>query len=289
MKNSTGTFNKNVTAVPKKYSLLTATGLAEGGTVEVAITPVHFSSEILIYITTVFSDGHQRFLRFCWPQLLNESRLFPNAHFMIFSNNVTALDEQFLAEIKDLFLAYHVKSFEFKFADGTPELDQYMDYNRQEEMLGGWKRLGTAMQYGANMAMSIGFSAGWFQPFDWIVRINPDVLIRQSDFLVDHVDDPSIDAIVLWCRPEQIHTDFVAFRPQTLAPDAFAHMQEVPLARIGYDGMPNLNAEVTATNEFKAIMESGRYITVPDVTPSKGFCRIRGPMAPVVHKHGCKS
>jgi hypothetical protein len=95
-------------------------------------------------------------------------------------------------------------------------------------------------------AIGIGFSAGCFQPFDWIVRINPDVLIRQSDFLVDHVDDPSNDAIILPLLPlsclschypaspayltTTIYTDFFAIRPQAPTPPgekAFARMPEV--------------------------------------------------------------
>jgi hypothetical protein len=287
MENSTWTFKNNVTVATTENSIMTgakkknltavATGLAEGVTKDEDANrnPLYFSSEVLIYITTVFSDEHQRYLRCCWPQLLSQSRLFKNAHFMIFSNNVTTVDETLLAEIRDMFLDNNVKSFEFKFADGTPELELYMELILKEEKRGGRREWGHAMQYGATMAMSIGFSVGWFQPFDWIVRVNPDVLIRQSDFLVDNVDDPFIDAVILWCNPKEIHTDFFAVRPKAVAPDAFSNITV-------------FHAETTATNEFKRIIEARRYIVVPDVQPSRRFCRIRGPTAAVYHVHDSK-
>lgn len=77
---------------------------------------------------------------------------------------------------------------------------------------------------GLEYGLSVAFSGGWFQSYDWVVQVNPDVFIRQSDFTIDHLDDPSIDAIVAECDFEKIDTDIFAVRPSALAPNAFAQM-----------------------------------------------------------------
>ena len=115
-------------------------------------------------------------------------------------------------------------------------------------------------QWGANLALMVAFQNGWFTSgtsssgggvsssssnnlnnnfnsnnyngYDWVIRINPDVLIRNSTFLQQTFVDPQIDAILHKCRmpscsqskdnPEhseqsfkylQIHTDILVFRP----------------------------------------------------------------------------
>ena len=263
---------------------------------EVAI-PSHFTSKVLIYITTIYSDTHRRYLRCCWPRLLSESRLFQKAHFIMFSNNMTALDENYLSEVKQMFLSSGVTSFEFKFADGTRELEVLTNFTRQEEVASQKsKRVAkliqaksTAKQWGANMAMSVAVSSGWFQPYDWIVRLNPDVLIRQSDFIVDHLDDSSVDAIVARCDFEKIDTDFFAVRPQALQPNAFAQMYPGSMDKPVYEGMSLLNHEVTAKKNFLPILFAKRFLEVPNLARMKMNCRVRGDKAPVYHAHDSKS
>eukprot|EP00529_Nitzschia_sp_RCC80_P031133 CAMPEP_0113499488 /NCGR_PEP_ID=MMETSP0014_2-20120614/31777_1 /TAXON_ID=2857 /ORGANISM="Nitzschia sp." /LENGTH=359 /DNA_ID=CAMNT_0000393671 /DNA_START=776 /DNA_END=1852 /DNA_ORIENTATION=- /assembly_acc=CAM_ASM_000159 len=90
-------------------------------------------------------------------------------------------------------------------------------------------------------------TSGWFYDYDWIIRINPDVLIRNSTFLQDHMtnsvsssslaksssltttprrdkDSVVVDAILVDCRrdvksrtTQRIHTDFLAIRPNVIA------------------------------------------------------------------------
>jgi len=237
-------------------------------------TSVPFSSNVLIYITTIFSAEHRRYLHCCWPQLLNQSRLFRHTHINIFSNNETELDESYLADLQEMFLSYGVKSFGYKFADHTPELD----------LLEQIPHPGMKKQWGANMAMSIALSQGWFQPYDWVIRINPDVLIRKSDLIIDHVDDSSIDGIFAVCETEDFgrrsraNTDFFAFRPKILPRNAFSKMENADL------GNHLWNHELTATKNFLPIIESKRFVTVPNLHHST-HCRVRGKDAPVYHQH----
>ena len=130
--------------------------------------------------------------------------------------------------------------------------------------------------------MSIGATLGWFKPFDWVVRINPDVLIRNSSFLMDCVNDPAVDAVIIWCSPLRIHTDFFAFRPKALGPDAFVNMTNE------HATIPRINHEATVTTSFMEIIKSSRYRMVPDLKPSQGHCRVRGEKAPVYHMHDSK-
>lgn len=259
-----------------------------------------FNSKVLIYITTLYSDSHRRYFNCCWPRLLSESRLFRNSHFIVFSNNMTSIDASYLAEVEDIFVSRGVKSFEFKFADGTPELEVLENYTRREEVeLQQSKNINKllhllafrspAKQWGANMALSIGFSAGWFQPYDWVVRVNPDVLIRQSDFIVDHLDDSSIDAIVAHCKAGKLETDFFAVRPGVLKPDAFRQMYAAATDKAIIVGIPKMNHEATAMKNFLPILEANRYKTVPNLAPMEGKCRVRGDEAPVYHAHDSKS
>lgn len=259
--------------------------------------PSTFDSKVLIYITTVYSDVHRQYLACCWPRLLAQSNLFRKAHFIMFSNNVTQLDDVYLMEVKTMFLSYGVQSFEFKFADGTHELQVLQQMSREEKMESQkskkvakqLQKHSMAKQWGANMAMSIGISQGWFQSYDWMARINPDVLIRQSDFIVHHVDDPLIDAIVAPCESDQVNTDFFAVRPSALPSDAFEVMQDSPTQTIYYPGMPRYNHEVTARTNFRSILEQKRYTTVPNLARMKKICRVRGNQAPVYHAHDSKS
>ena len=215
----------------------------------------------------------------------------------MFSNNMTALDDSYLSEVKQMFLSGGVKSFEFKFADGTRELEVLTNFTRQEEVASQKSKQvakliqakSTAKQWGANMAMSLAVSAGWFQSYDWVVRLNPDVLIRQSDFIVDHLDDSSVDAIVARCDFEKIDTDFFAVRPSALQPNAFAQMYPGPRDKAVYEGMVLLNHEVTANENFRPILSSKRFMVVPNLAPMKRICRVRGHKAPVYHAHDSKS
>jgi hypothetical protein len=215
----------------------------------------------------------------------------------MFSNNMTALDDDYLSEVKQMFLSGGVKSFEFKFADGTHELEVLANFTRQEEIATQKSKKAaklievksTAKQWGANMAMSVAVSAGWFQSYDWVVRLNPDVLIRQSDFIVDHLDDSSVDAIVARCDFEKIDTDFFTVRPSALQPNAFAQMYPGSKDKPVYEGMSLLNHEVTAKKNFLPILFSKRFMDVPNLARMKMTCRVRGDKAPVYHAHDSKS
>ena len=77
-------------------------------------------------------------------------------------------------------------------------------------------------QEGAIMAMGDAVANDWFAPYDWIVRLNPDVLIRDDDFLLRTMRNETVDGIFAMCpNPGRVHTDFFAVRPKVIAKKAF--------------------------------------------------------------------
>lgn len=196
---------------------------------------------------------------------------------MIFSNNLTDMNTQdtdYLKSVQELFLSHGVPSLEFKFANGTPELEMLKQISIEAKLN---RDMNTNLkQWGANMALSIAFSNGWFKPYDWVVRVNPDVLIRKSDFIVDYLEDDSVDAVLAICGAK-INTDFIAMRPRAMKPTSFSRMYN--------NSALTFNHEVTAKKNFLPVLKSKRFVRVPDLDPMEGKCRVRGDHAPVYHAH----
>mmetsp|Transcript_17696 Transcript_17696/g.39229 ORF Transcript_17696/g.39229 Transcript_17696/m.39229 type:complete len:140 (-) Transcript_17696:464-883(-) len=117
---------------------------------------------------------------------------------------------------------------------------------------------------------------GWFAPYDWIVRLNPDVLIRDDEFLLRTMRNESVDGIFAMCpNPGRVHTDFFAVRPKVIAEGAF-HCPQLP---------PHFTAELQAMDEFGPIIKAKRHVWLPNVRHNGVACRILGRDAPVVHDH----
>jgi hypothetical protein len=224
---------------------------------------------ILLFMTTVFSQRHIDYFHCCWPKLVEESQLLKRAHIMIFSNNETDIDETTLQYTENLF--QNSPSFEFKFAPDH-EIKQIQKLHLQINRF----------QVGANLGMKLGVSEQWFAPYDWIIRINPDVLIRNSTWLLETMLlDPDADGVFVDCvgRTPRIHTDFFAVRPRSLSDSAFSQVEFEPNRKT------IMNHEVTAHIAFTPIVQSGRARYVPNVQLSNGRCRVRGIESPIYHRH----
>ena len=64
-------------------------------------------------------------------------------------------------------------------------------------------------------AVMVAARNGWFDSYAWIVRANPDVRIEDASFLAARLRKPTVDAVLVRCRPRapSICTDFFAARP----------------------------------------------------------------------------
>lgn len=236
---------------------------------------------VLLFITTIFSDQHVDYMNCCWPTLMERSHLLPNVHVTVFGNNYTKQPPRQMEQIQSLFTP-HNPSFQFRFA------------TRLQVRRTAKGRKNTRLQLGANLGLDLGFRNGWFQPYEWIIRINPDVLIRQSDWLVRTMSNSSVDGIFVMCTPFKVHTDFFAVRTTSRwfnnnnSTKTESHPSSLPSPSTPFSVMVDNNHERTAYSYFLPILESGRYAILPLDNSSRGFCRVgaRDPdTAPVYHGH----
>ena len=230
----------------------------------------------LVYITTLFSQNHQNIFKYCWPELMKKSKLLQGADIVIFSNNRTQVNETMISFVRQLYA--NNPSFRYEFAS-EESLQDMLEPSRRMDWMNDDDS--NQFQFGANEAVHLGFNKSWFADYSWVIRINPDVLIRNSTWILQTMNDSAVDAILVECEPEpwRIHTDFFAIRPSACRPNAFDNMtHDYGRNHVG-------NHEMTAALEFKKIIDANRHRWLPDNKPSYGFCRLRGPHSSVIHRH----
>jgi hypothetical protein len=217
---------------------------------------------ILIYITTHLSASHINYLQTCWPTLLAQSQLFARADFLVY-----------ITEARRPLNTTLIKSVFF---------------NRNVSVQ---VRPNPGYQQGAVAAMNEAFDQHWFDSYDWVIRLNPDVMIRNETVLLERFQDTSTHGIFVDCHDvkcalgykcfgRRIHTDFFAFRPKTMCKNAFkdAFIKVTHLNK-------TVNAENLATEAFETIIIHGHDWWLPGTGPHHGECRVRGDSSPVIHTH----
>lgn len=169
---------------------------------------------ILLYVTTHMTHTHLECL-ICWSEMLSHTRVLRGADVHI--------------------LAASLKS-------NHTHLNWHYDY---ASYLEEWRaaasrlpnpsvRLSTVLnpgyQEGAIMAMDEALRHGWFDGYDWVVRLNPDVMVVDEQPLVAFLQQPWTRGVFANCQYEPLrnctdvargrgcadgvmHTDFFAFRP----------------------------------------------------------------------------
>jgi len=64
-------------------------------------------------------------------------------------------------------------------------------------------------QQGAKQAMIDPFKHGWFEAYDWVIRLNPDVLVRREKWIRQTMLNTSIDAMLVYNDAANVyHSDF---------------------------------------------------------------------------------
>jgi hypothetical protein len=217
---------------------------------------VHSHNKTLVYITTHLSKVHSLYLQYCWPTLIARSPLLSQADFMFF---VTQPKGQ-TANLTLITSAFAGRRVSVRVMENP------------------------GYQEGAILALTEAVDHGWFDNYDWVIRLNPDVLIRNDTFLRERINDVRAHGIFVdcWdkecptgsnCVDRQIHTDFFAVRPCALPPpDAFHSSNKG-------------NAEGMATEIFASIVREGADSWVPRTGPHHGWCKVSGESSPVIHTH----
>lgn len=203
-------------------------------------------------------------LQQCWPHIIQNSKLVAMSDIFIFSTNINQTESKvILSTIDKLFL---------------PANDMYTKiYNKQHRNVTFLAHDNPGYQEGSNLALKeAALHPDWFTGYDWIVRINPDVLIYNDTWIIDIMThDPNALSILVDCTGGIVQTDFMAFRPESYPREHYANM-------------PNLgaNAEQTATSYFAQHITNGgvRWLQGHIQT---GICRVgyQNPSAPVIHDH----
>jgi hypothetical protein len=214
------------------------------------------ANKILVYITTHLSEQHNDFLEQCWPPLLSTLPLFQKSDFMIFATETEGVRVNETL-VRSVFATHGITVH----ASPNP-----------------------GYQGGAILALVEGFRNGWFQDYEWLVRVNPDVLIRNDTFLLSSMGNDGVNGIFVDCKDRQcpagnkctsrrIHTDFFAVRPKAVELEAVLNVGDFT------------NAESMATKIFSGIVKNGSDVWLPDTGPHKGHCRVVGQSSPVIHSH----
>ena len=219
---------------------------------------------VLLFITTHMSQQHMWYLKSCWPQALLHSPLLRNADVMVYLNTEVKRRNDALRLLSSVFInqqiTVHIRS--------------------KESNISGAK----AKHAGAIAALSDAARLRWFDSYDWVIRLNPDVIVRNSTYLSHTINnDPAATAILINClnfekpRRVQVHTDFFAIKPGVLPKDAFLNPS---------DG----NAEMSFTHDIKkSVLEKGGHRWIPEAFPYDKFCRAGYKRVltdtPIIHFH----
>mmetsp|Transcript_28330 Transcript_28330/g.43257 ORF Transcript_28330/g.43257 Transcript_28330/m.43257 type:complete len:338 (+) Transcript_28330:189-1202(+) len=211
--------------------------------------------KILLYVTTHMSDVHKKFLKSCWSKAIEHSRILQSSDVTVYLNSKADRRE----------------------ADKII-LNNTLGHNN----LTIHERKNTGYQEGANDALKDAMVEKWWAGYDWVIRVNPDVILRDETALLDiMLKDPNATGIFINCRPIVgsmiIHTDFFALKPAALNPKRF-------------QGHFKGNAEKAFTADVYAdILKTGGGRWLLSAEPLNALCRAGSgknlAKSPVAHHH----
>ena len=145
---------------------------------------------LLLYVTTHLSLLHLKFLTLCWPQMLQRFKIKPEIAFFITPrNNHTNLSHDSIV-IKTMY------------PNATIILSTTI-----------------GKQEGAISAVTNPIAIQLFSQFDWIIRLNPDVIMYNIPYIMRFLTHRR-DAVLSNCWQNEndirIMTDFTIFRPRAI-------------------------------------------------------------------------
>lgn len=212
----------------------------------------------MIYITTHFSDQHKFYLTKCWPLALQHVPLLANSDIVVYLNP---------SRTETVPIAMDLLSQTFANQNLTVHTREYALY-----------------QAGAIQAVTDAAKEGWFENYDWIFRLNPDVIIRNDTFIQTTMHHNSTaTALLVHCMgygQDLAHTDFFGLKSSAL-----------PLSSMLQKNIGD-NAEITFTNQIRnEVLDKGRHRWIYDARPGGdgSQCRVasdRKPHeTPITHFH----
>ena len=157
----------------------------------------------LLLLTTHCSPQHAQMLRQCWPGSMKAAPTLRGADVLLWAGCDTGAAQDAPTEYVRMLAALPNANVSLVWAE----------------------RL--AYKQGALASFLYPLHYGWFENYDWVVRLNPDVLVLDEEPLVLRMLNESHASLLSNCgylgkktTTEKIHTDFFAVRPQHLRPMA---------------------------------------------------------------------
>lgn len=208
--------------------------------------------KVLLFMTTYGPPDHMSMLK-GWPTVMRGQPMLTSADILLY-----ACGDQ----------------------DKTKEI-HLPDKGVFEELLGHFPNKNRELYYsydnpgyqtGAVKAAFLGFDKGWFKDYDWVIRLNADVIIYEERELVQLMSNPDKDLILNSCGDSQceskclgkiVMTDMFVLRPKTLPANAFANWQQT------------FNAERSTTMQFQRLVSQGRDSWLDRENKDRA-CRTRG-------------
>lgn len=153
------------------------------------------------------------------------------------------------------------------------------------------KTIAQTVENDKSSTRNITVTSSWFDGYDWIIRLHPDVLLRRDYWLIQAMQNSSVDAILIDYDHQQshvnnkkplIHSDFYAFRPHALDVSALLSHQEKQQHEAP-DEIPHAESHLYAG--FQNVIQQNRVAWLPNVQRYQDWGRVTGRDADVVHWH----
>ena len=160
------------------------------------------SLKVMLYVTTHMSPQHIWYLKSCWFPALQNSLLLCSSDVVAYLNPANdTLQEEAKKLLKGTF---------------------------QNQKITIHDHINPGKEAGAKAALEDAAKEGWFKGYDWVIWLNPDVIIRNDTYILDVMqNDLNATAILINCahfnpqKPIKFHTDFFAIKLGALAPYTF--------------------------------------------------------------------
>lgn len=219
-------------------------------------------SKILLFATTFPKLNHLQMIEECWGKILQEMAQYFSPDVLVFLGGHVQEDTTLLRWHKAVANLPTNSSF------------HYEPFN-------------PGYAPGAMRAMAMLIQRKWHSKYDWIIRVNPDVLLSNVKILsiIFKTKSEHVDAILAQCLPKQvketesslflrntaIHTDFFAIKASKIQQHFFNDWKSW-----------QYGAEKQATRDFSEMCKANRCAWIQ--ASGNNICRIRN--NGIIHQHG---
>jgi hypothetical protein len=234
--------------------------------------------KIAIYMTTHGSQSHLNYIHNCWPAAMTKLELLQNVDLIVYTSS---------PQHNSVFQSMGFRKVILHRYNETIYPKRLTFMQKQKGALTALVDPWLVNPWLPNSQWKLS-NTSWFDDYDWVIRVNPDVMIRNDTWLLQQMRNPTIQGIFArWDKTERLslHTDFFAFRPTDI--DYKAMFQEYwrqTKAKM-------YNAETHFTAGFQHLLQDKQppqLAFLPGVNKREGGPgpgHVQGYHAPVIHVH----